>query len=362
MAGERLLIVEDERITAEDLRDILTQLDYTVVSIVSSGSAAVAEVEKTTPELVLMDIRIQGALDGTETARILRERFATPVVFLTAHADEETLSRAKAAEPLGYIVKPFQESELRATIEMALYKNRADQRRTAEHDRLAAAIDSIGEGVICCNAETLVTFMNPSAEVWTGWTRVDASARKLDEVVRLVTTGGGTVELPVAAVQNDGLLRGLENKSMVARDGTLRSIEGHLAPIRDHIGRAAGVVLVFGAAAQRGGPDKAPVAVGVPGSPSGNSLGIVARSEAMRQLLKFAHRVASSEASTILIEGESGVGKDVIARLIHGRMPCSGWRRCPGWEWKQLSQCQHVPCRELRRHSRNIAGKRVVWV
>ena len=107
MSGERLLIVtrqqkdgwQDERITAEDLRDILTQLGYVVVSIVSSGIAAMHEVEQNAPELVLMDIRIQGALDGTETARILRERFDTPVVFLTAHADEETLSRATVAEP-----------------------------------------------------------------------------------------------------------------------------------------------------------------------------------------------------------------------------------------------------------------------
>jgi CheY-like chemotaxis protein len=131
MSGERLLIVEDERITAEDLRDILTQLGYVVVSIVSTGIAAMAEVEQKTPELVLMDIRIQGALDGTETARILRERFDTPVVFLTAHADEETLLRAKVAEPLGYVVKPFQESELRATLEMALHKNQAELARKA---------------------------------------------------------------------------------------------------------------------------------------------------------------------------------------------------------------------------------------
>jgi CheY-like chemotaxis protein len=112
----KILIVEDERITAEDLRDILTSLGYTVTASVSSGADAVAEAEKDPPDLALMDIRIKGDIDGTETARILRERFNIPVVYLTAHADTSTLSRAKLAEPLGYVTKPFQEAELHASI------------------------------------------------------------------------------------------------------------------------------------------------------------------------------------------------------------------------------------------------------
>src|SRR6202023_299271 len=99
----RILIVEDEQITAEDLRDILSELGYTVTDVVSSGAAAVARAEKNPPDMALMDIRIKGKMDGTETARILRERFNIPVVYLTAHADRTTLERAKIAEPLGYI-------------------------------------------------------------------------------------------------------------------------------------------------------------------------------------------------------------------------------------------------------------------
>ena len=83
----RILIVEDERITAEVLRDILTDLGYTVTASVSSGAEAIARAEETTPDLALMDIRIKGQMDGTETARILRERFNIPVIYLTAHAD-----------------------------------------------------------------------------------------------------------------------------------------------------------------------------------------------------------------------------------------------------------------------------------
>src|ERR1700758_5050737 len=116
--ASRILIVEDEWITAEDLRDILTELGYTVTAVVSSGPDALAQAEHNAPDLALMDIRIKGSMDGTETARALRERFNIPVVYLTAHADRGTLERAKVAEPLGYITKPFKESELHAAIEM----------------------------------------------------------------------------------------------------------------------------------------------------------------------------------------------------------------------------------------------------
>ena len=93
---------------------------------VASGPEAIAQAETNAPDLALMDIRIKGEMDGTETARILRERFNIPVVYLTAHADISTLSRAKLAQPLGYITKPFQEAELYAGIEIALHKHRED--------------------------------------------------------------------------------------------------------------------------------------------------------------------------------------------------------------------------------------------
>jgi len=242
MPAARLLIVEDERITAEDLRDILTELGYVVVSIVSTGSAAIATVEREAPDLVLMDIRIQGNLDGTETAGILRERFDTPIVFLTAHSDEGTLSRAKVAEPLGFIVKPFQEPELHATIEMALHKSRAERERKATLERLAAAVDSIGEGVVCSDSTGVVTFMNPASEVWTGWARADALGRPLGELIRLVKpNGGGAAELPAAVVLGDGVLREMEHGALLlTKNGAKRSVGGTVAPIRDHAGRVAG--------------------------------------------------------------------------------------------------------------------------
>src|SRR5579871_6624520 len=165
----RILIVEDERITAEDLRDILTDLGYTVTASVSSGVDAIAQAEATKPDLALMDIRIRGEMDGTETARILRERFNVPVVYLTAHADAATVSRAKLAEPLGYITKPFQEAELHASIEIALHKHREDLKARDKEVLLSSTVRAMSDAVISLNKGEAITLFNPAAEAWTGW-------------------------------------------------------------------------------------------------------------------------------------------------------------------------------------------------
>ena len=104
-----------------------------------------------------MDIRIRGDMDGTETARVLRERFNVPVVYLTAHADTSTLSRAKLAEPLGYITKPFQEAELYAAIEIALHKHREDLKVRGNEELLASTLRAIAEGVIAVTKPEAVT-------------------------------------------------------------------------------------------------------------------------------------------------------------------------------------------------------------
>lgn len=120
------MIVEDESIVAADLAERLARLGYDVLASVPSGEAALEVAGARRPELVLMDIRLQGLMDGVETARELRTRLQLPVIFLTAYAEGSTLQRAKLAEPYGYILKPVADRELEIVIEMALYKSRVD--------------------------------------------------------------------------------------------------------------------------------------------------------------------------------------------------------------------------------------------
>jgi PAS domain S-box-containing protein len=316
----KILIVEDERITAEDLRDILTDLGYTVAASVSSGADAIAKAEQTSPDLALMDIRIKGEMDGTETARVLRERFNIPVIYLTAHADTATVSRAKSAEPLGYITKPFQEAELHASIEIALHKHREDLKFREKEQLLASTLRAVSEGVISLDQNQVVTLFNPAAEAWTGWKAREALGKSIDEVFPLVDSATGEpVSTPLWRVLAEGSLAELPAGALLAaQNDEKRAVTGSISPIRDHQGEIAGAVIVFG----RLGADAASRPVSADASEQDDGVGLggfkmVASSPAMKQVLKFARRVAQSEVSTILLEGESGTGKDVLAQFIH---------------------------------------------
>ena len=125
MTKARILVVEDEGIVAIELQDILEGLGYDVPAAVATGEEAIRETGKARPDLVLMDITLTGDIDGIEAAEQIRARFDIPVVYLTAYADDKTLRRAARTEPAGYLLKPFDEGELRTTIEITLYKHRA---------------------------------------------------------------------------------------------------------------------------------------------------------------------------------------------------------------------------------------------
>jgi signal transduction histidine kinase len=124
---EKVLIVEDETIIAMALEHHVRRMGYDVIGPVATGDAALKEAGDYQPDIVLMDIRIQGDKDGIETAGAIRARFNTPVIYLTAHADERTIQRAKVTEPLGYLVKPLREHELQAAITVALHKHKMNQ-------------------------------------------------------------------------------------------------------------------------------------------------------------------------------------------------------------------------------------------
>jgi len=128
MEPAKILVVEDENIVARDIATSLKRLGYAVPAVASSGEEAVERTVDTDPDLVLMDIVLRGKMDGVQTAQHIHDHFNIPVVYLTAYADEKTLQRAKMTEPFGYMLKPFEERELRSTIEMALCKSKTESK------------------------------------------------------------------------------------------------------------------------------------------------------------------------------------------------------------------------------------------
>ncbi len=122
MAGERILIVEDDTIIAKVADWRLKNLGYVVCGRAATSAETMALVEKEKPDLVLMDINIRGDTDGITTAKLIKEKYAIPVVYVTSHSDGVTLERAKATHPDGFIIKPFDDNDLRVAIQLALRK------------------------------------------------------------------------------------------------------------------------------------------------------------------------------------------------------------------------------------------------
>ncbi len=196
MANPRILVVEDEIIVAIDLQHELNALGYRVTDIASSGQEAVKKAGQIRPDLVLMDIRLDGDMDGIEAAEQIRTNFDIPIVYLTAYADTDTLRRAKVTDPFGYIIKPYQERDLHVTIEMALYKHQTDrklktyatelEKRNRELDTFAHTVannlSSLAQTIIK-QADTLRDYIRMSDDSFQCINSIAGSGRKMNQVI-----------------------------------------------------------------------------------------------------------------------------------------------------------------------------------
>ena len=247
MSKATILIVEDESIVADDLAGKLRRLGYEVAGITSEGEEAVALTCRLHPSLVLMDISLDGPMDGIEAAEIIRRQHDVPVVYLTAHSDPATLARAKLTGPFGYILKPFEERELATQSEMAIYRHQADQQLRQQREWLRVTLTSIGDAVIATDGEGRITFLNPVAESLTGWKAEEAAGQPIQCVFRIVNEQiGQAAEEPVARVLREGCTVELANHTaLVTKDGRTVPIEDSAAPILGAAGQVIGVVLVF---------------------------------------------------------------------------------------------------------------------
>lgn len=247
MSNISILIVEDEGLVAEDLRVKLQQLGYTVAGSTGKGEEAVQMALRLRPQLILMDIQLEGPGDGIQAAEGIRAQYDVPVIYLTAHSDSATLAGAKTTGPSGYILKPFEMRDLATQIELALYKHQADRQVYEQREWLRVTLASIGDAVIATDIEGRITFMNSVAESLIGWKAGEVVHRPLSQVFRVVNEQTGQpVEDPAACVLREGRTVPLTNHSaLVTREGRTVPIEDSAAPILDAAGEVLGVVLVF---------------------------------------------------------------------------------------------------------------------
>ncbi len=246
---EKLLVVDDERIVAEDLCECLMGMGFEVCGPAKSGPEAVALAHEHKPDLVLMDIVLQGDMDGVDAARLIRDQLAIPCIFLSAYSDKGVLDRAKKINPLGYIVKPFQEEGLRTTVEVALHRVRMDRAVSTNAEWFGTTLMSIADAVVAVDGAGVVTFVNQAAEKLGGRVSSGIVGRPVAEVFGLVDLekGGAPMGHPVVdAIASEKEVRWNDNRSgLVTEAGDVVPVEAVASPIHGKEGGIVGAVLIL---------------------------------------------------------------------------------------------------------------------
>ncbi len=241
----KILVVEDEQVTALDLQRSLTGLGYEVTAVTHSGQKALQLTEQFCPDLVLMDIQLKGTVDGISAANQIRDRWQIPVVFVTANANNETLARAQATGAYGYLVKPFRPRELNATILVALHQHRLARELFAESSWLMTILKSLSDGVIATDAEGRVRYLNPVAEALTGWTHGEAVGQAIEEIYPQTTMGGEPIkQCQLRKVLASAAPVDKQQFLLHTKQGRSVPIEDAAAPILER-GQVRGAVTVF---------------------------------------------------------------------------------------------------------------------
>ena len=246
----QVLVVEDERIIARDIKDSLEYLGYAVPAIAGTSQEAIDYAVALRPHLILMDIVLADSdKDGIETAHVIRDRLGMPipVIYLTAYASTTILERVKATNPFGYLLKPFREQDLWVAIETALKRHRLEQSLHEREEWLMRILTSMGDGVIVFDQAHQIKFLNPMAETLTGWTRAEALNQPIDQVfpIHHEETHASLLPSLLECVQKGEKFCLLLDALLMSRSGQEIPILDSAAPLRDQRSVTVGGIIVF---------------------------------------------------------------------------------------------------------------------
>jgi serine phosphatase RsbU (regulator of sigma subunit)/CheY-like chemotaxis protein len=245
MSRANIMIVEDEGLVALELQESLESMGYSVSGTFSEARTLLDTLFSDKPDLILMDIRIKGEMDGIDAAKYIRAEYMIPVIFVTAHSDEKTILRAREAESYGYILKPFEDRALKAAIEMALYKSRQENLLKGSNDWLNIILRCMGEAILVIDLKGFIKYDNPLVRDILGSDR-DLTGKKISTILKLLEPDGTT---PALLPFHKSIMNGefFDNLDYLLSTGSDKpvAISLALAPLKNDKGMTVGAVCVF---------------------------------------------------------------------------------------------------------------------
>ena len=243
----QILIVEDDDIIAQYIKECLEKFGYSVPAIATSGEEAIKKATEISPNLVLMDIRLKGDMDGVQAAENIWKSFQIPVIYSSGYFDRATVERARVTEPFGYILKPVEEKDLYVAIEIALQRYELEMNLKERVGWFATIFKSIGDAVIVVDVKGCIKLVNPVAEVLTGWKQDDAIDKDLKEVFNIIDeeTRVPAQSPVVEAIENGVVVYLPEQIKLISKNDIEILINDSAAPIKADDGEITGAVLVF---------------------------------------------------------------------------------------------------------------------
>ncbi|MFT5144387.1 MAG: PAS domain S-box-containing protein [Rhodothermales bacterium] len=300
----RVMIAEDEVFTALELQFHLEQLGYEVVDLVSSGEKAIERALELRPDLLMMDVRLEGEIDGIDAFRAIRREHDVPVIFLTAFGDEETISRAKECGAFGYILKPFKERELRAMIEVALNRHERLHDLQKSHDDLQEILDGLRVGTAMTDEAGRITFISRIASHLLGLVEEKARGQMWYDVLPL---GEATLQ-SLKDIASSAEPAPSEKVSATVRHRNGRSFFMEVEVQRDPRNRLRRIFVFYDVTEVHDLRRQL--------NEDSQYHDLIGESLPMLDLFRQIDSVAGLD-TTVLIEGETGTGKELVARAIH---------------------------------------------
>jgi PAS domain S-box-containing protein len=240
----RVLVVEDEPITAADLRASVENLGYEIAGVVNSGLKAIRAALDASPDVVLMDIRLKGTMDGITAADEIRKNSGLPVIFVSGSATEDVVLRASIAGAYGFVLKPFRAKELNAAIVLALQQHQLARDLFLEQTWLRTMLQNLSDAVFAADTHGRVRYINRAGEILAGCTLAEAADKPIEGVCRLTTLANEPVETcPLRAALRTGLPVEKARFLLHSRDGRVTPVEKSASPIEVN-GEIAGAVSV----------------------------------------------------------------------------------------------------------------------